>query len=181
MGVFDKIGKAVSKAAVSTGSGVARAAALKKAEVELADLENRYTECYVLIGKRISEVLRSGEEIADVKVNDAFKRILKFDQEKAEKEAIIRELKGAASELSEAEALVAVEEEVEREIKKCRDLMQIGVDTQEDYDRKVAVLRNKVIHFKKLRSLDEALAKSLITEDEFKQKRAAVLGQPVED
>lgn len=181
MGVFDKIGKAVSKAAVSTGSGVARAAALKKAEVELADLENRYTECYVIIGKRISEALRSGEQIADHRVNEAFARILRFDEEKAEKEALIRELKGASSQLSEAEALVAVEEEVEREIKKCRELLELGVDAQEDYDRKVAVLRNRIIHFKKLRSLDEALAKSLISAEEFKQKRVALLGQPVED
>ena len=181
MGVFDKVSKAVSKAAISTGSGVARTAALKKAEVELADLENRYTECYIVIGKRVSEVLRSGEEIADAKVNDAFKRIQKFDREKAEKEAIIRELKGATTELTEAEALVAVEEEVESDIKKCRELLEIGVDSQEDYNRKVAVLRNKVIHFKKLRAFDAALSKNLITEEEYKQKRAALLGQSIKE
>ena len=51
MGLFDKIGQAVSKA----GADVVRVASLTKAELELAEIERRYNDCYVIIGKRIAE------------------------------------------------------------------------------------------------------------------------------
>jgi uncharacterized membrane protein len=53
------------------------------------------------------------------------------------------------------------------------------VDTQDEFDRKVALIRNRVTHHKRLDALKEALAKGLITESDFKAKTAAILGQPV--
>jgi hypothetical protein len=53
------------------------------------------------------------------------------------------------------------------------------VDSQEDFDRKVATIRNKVTHYKKLDALDQALVRQLITEDIYKAKKAEILGEPV--
>ena len=86
MGLFEKIGHAVSRAAVSAGSDVVHSAALRKAEMELSELVNRYDDCYIIIGKRIAEYLRNGETIEDPKVQQAFERIKKLDLERAEKE-----------------------------------------------------------------------------------------------
>jgi hypothetical protein len=52
----------------------------------------------------------------------------------------------------------------------------MGVDTQEEYDRKVATCRNKVENYKKLDALDKALAKKLISEEDYMAKKAAILG-----
>ncbi len=181
MGLLDKVKKGVTEAAVSAGTNAARTTGLKKTEMELANLNNKYDECYIIIGKRIAESLRNGEENSDPKVNEAFKRIANFDDQKSELEAKIRELKGEKEELGEAEKLVAIEEEVEGEIAKCKELLEMGVDSQEDYDKKVAVLRNKVTNFSKLEKLDQALSKKLITEDDYKKKKAALLGEDVVD
>ncbi len=164
MGLFEKIGHAVSRAAVSTGTDVMHSAALKKAEMELSEIVNRYDDCYIIIGKRIAEFLRSGETIEDPKVQQAFERIKKLDLEKAEKESAIHELKGASMEASEAEALVALEAEVEHDVRKCKELLDMGVDSQEEHDRRVATLHNKLKNFKQLRALDQARRKGLISD-----------------
>lgn len=179
MGLFEKIGHAVSRAAVSAGSDVVHSAALRKAELEVSELVNRYDDCYIIIGKRIAEYLRNGETIEDPKVQQAFERIKKLDLERAEKESVIRDLKGASMEASEAEELVALEAEVEHDVRKCKELVDMGVDSQEEFDRRVATLRNKVKNFKQLRALDHAHRKGLIADDEYKRKTAALLGQPV--
>lgn len=181
MGMLDALKKGVTEAAVSAGTGAVQTGAIKKAEMELADLNNKYDECYIIIGKRISESLRTGEESSDAKVNEAFQRIQKFDLKKSELEAKLREIKGEKEGLIEAAKLVKIEEEVEKEIAKCKELLEIGVDSQEEYDQKVAGLRNKVTNFKKLDALDQALAKGLISEDDFKKKKASLLGQDVVD
>ena len=51
------------------------------------------------------------------------------------------------------DVLVEVEEEAENEIGKFKELLDMGVDTQEEYDRKVATCRNKVENYKKLDAL----------------------------
>ena len=81
--------------------------------------------------------------------------------------------------MGEASRLVALEEKVEKEIAKCKELLDMGVDTQDEYDRKVAALRNKVTNFKQIEALEKAVSKKLISEDEYKRKKAAVLGQEV--
>jgi hypothetical protein len=179
MGVFDTIKKGVTDAAVSAGTGAAQSGAIKKAEFELADVINKYDECYIIIGKRISESLRSGEESSDANVTEAFQRIQTFDLKRAELEARIREIKGEKDGLAEAAKLVKVEEEVEKDIAKCKELLELGVDSQEEYDQKVATLRNKVANFKKMDALDQALAKNLITHDDYKKKMASLLGQDI--
>ena len=179
MGMFDTIKKGVTEVAVSAGTGAMQSGAIKKTEIELADLNNKYDECYIIIGKRIAESLRTGEESSDEKVTEAFQRIQKFDLKRAELEAKIREIKGEKKELAEAAKLVKVEEEVEKEIAKCNELLEIGVDSQEEYDQKVATLRNKITNFKKLDALDQALAKSLISQDDYKKKKASLLGQDI--
>ena len=179
MGVFDAIKKGVTGAAVSAGTGAAQTGAIKKAEMELADLINRYDECYIIIGKRIAESLRSGDESSDTKVTEAFQRIQDFDLKRSELEVKIQEIKGQRQGLVEAAKLVKVEEEVEKDIAKCKELLEIGVDSQEEYDRKVATLRNKVTNFKQMDALDQALAKKLISQDDYKSKKAALLGQDI--
>jgi hypothetical protein len=179
MGMFDAIKKGVTEAAVSAGTGAVQSGAIKKAEMELSDLNNKYDECYIIIGKRIAESLRSGEESSDAKVTEAFQRIQKFDLKKSELETKIREIKGEKGELVEAAKLVKIEAEVEKEIAKCKELVDIGVDSQEEYDQKVATLRNKVTNFKKLDALDNALAKKLISEEDYKKKKASLLGQDI--
>jgi hypothetical protein len=179
MSFFDKVKKSVSDAATSAGTGVVQSTAIKKAEMELSDLINRYDECHIIIGKRIAEAIRNGDEVSDDKVMEAFGRIQKFDLKKAELEAKIRELKSDATSMDEAKRLAAIESEVEREIAKAKELFEIGVDTQEEYDRKVAGLRNRVTHFKQLDALDKAFAKKLITEEEFKKKRSNLLGRDI--
>ena len=179
MGVFDAIKRGVTDAAVSAGTGAAQSGAIKKAEMELADLLNKYDECYLIIGKRIAESLRSGEENSDAKVIEAFQRIQNFDLKRSELEVKIREIKGEKQEMVEAAKLVKVEEDVEKDIAKCKELLEIGVDSQEEYDRKVATLRNKVTHFKQMDALDQALSKKLISEDDYKTKKARLLGQDI--
>jgi len=179
MGLLNNVTKGVSKAALSAGATAARGTAQKKAELELANLSNRYDEFYLVIGKRIAEFFRNGEEIKDPKVKQAFERIVKFDMQKAELEARIRELKGESVELTEAGRLVAAEEVVEKEIAKCKELLDMGVDTQEEYDRKVATFRNKMTNFKQLEALEKAFSKKLLSEDEYKIKKSALIGQDV--
>jgi len=179
MGIFDKVTKSVSEAVVSAGTSATRTASLKKAEMELSDLNNRYDECYIIIGKRIAEFMRNGEDIDDARVKDAFGRIAKFDNKKSEIEATIRDLKGEKDLATEAQRLSEVEEEVAKEISKCKELLEMGVDSQEEYDRKVATFSNKVTNFKQLGALDTAFAKKLISEDDYKSKKAAILGKDV--
>lgn len=179
MGLFDKIAKNVADAATSATNSAVTGAQAKKYEFELADLNAKYDECYIIIGKRISESLRNGEQINDARVTEAFKRIQGFDEKKAEVEAKLRALRGEKSALTEAEKLVAIETDAEKEIEKLKSLLELGVDSQDEFDRKVAALRNKVIHFKKIDALDQALSKGLINEDVYKSKKAAILGQDI--
>jgi hypothetical protein len=179
MGLFDKVTKSVSDMAASAGTSAVQTASIKKAEMELADLNNKYDECHIIIGKRIAEFMRNGEEISDVRVKEAFDRIVKFDEKKSELEAKLRELKGEKEFTTEAIRLVEAEEAAEKEIAKCKELLEMGVDTQEEYDRKVGALRNKVDYFKQLAALEKAMAKKLISEDEYKAKKAAILGRDV--
>jgi hypothetical protein len=179
MGMFNKIGKAISDSAVSAGSNAARLAQLKKCEMDLAEIETKYSDSYILIGKRVSEFMRAGEQMDDPKIKVAFERVVKLDSEKSELEAQLKNLKGELAESSEAEDMVAMEESVEKEIAKCKELLDMGVDNQQEYDRKVATLRNKAKNFKQLRALDLALAKNLISADDFKAKKAALLGQDI--
>lgn len=176
MGMLDAIKKGVTEAAISAGTGAVQTGAIKKTEMEIADLNNKYDECYIIIGKRITESLRSGEEHSDAKVNEAYERIKKFDVKKSELEAKLREIKGEKEGKLEAAKLVKIEEEVEKEIAKCKELLDIGVDSQEEYEQKVAVLQNRVTNFKKLEALDQALAKNLISEEDYSKKKAALLG-----
>ena len=179
MGLFDKVVKGVSNVAASASVNAVNSVNAKKIEVEISDLNNKYNECYIIIGKRIADSLRTGDSHGDPKVNEAFTRIKGFDQKKSELEAKLRELKGESAALSDASKLVAVEAEAEKEIEKCKHLLDLGVDSQEDFDRKVATIRNKVTHYKKLDALDQALARQLITEDIYKAKKAEILGEPV--
>jgi hypothetical protein len=179
MGLFDKVLKNVSEVAVSAGVSAGNAVAMKKLEAELADVNSKYDECYIIIGKRVSESLRNGEDVSDPQVKQAFVRISSFDSKKAEIESKIRELKGDEAQREEAAKLLAVEAEAEKEIEKCKQLLELGVDAQDEFDRKVALIRNRVTHHKRLDALKEALAKGLITESDFKAKTAAILGQPV--
>jgi Skp family chaperone for outer membrane proteins len=179
MGLFDKVVQGVSNVAASASVNAVNSVNVKKIEVEISDLNNKYNECYIIIGKRIADSLRSGDSHGDSKVNEAFGRIKGFDQKKSELEAKLRELKGESAALSDASKLIAVEAEAEKEIEKCKHLLELGVDSQEDFDRKVATIRNKVTHYKKLDALDQALARQLITEDIYKAKKAEILGEPV--
>lgn len=179
MGLLKKVTKGVTGAAINAGSSASRTAALKKAEMELADLTNRYDECYLIIGKRISEFLRNGDEIEDSRVQEAFSRITKFDANKAELENKIRELKGEADLTTEAKKLAELEEEVEKEISKCKELLEMGVDTQDDYDRKVATFQNKINNFKQLDAIEQAFKKKLISKEEYLSKKSTILGQDV--
>jgi hypothetical protein len=177
--MFNKIKSGVVNAAASATTSAVKNTAIATKEAELKTLINGYEECYIIIGKRISESLRNGEENSDAKVNDAFKRILGFDDKRSELEDQIRELRGDKRGNSEAEDLLQVENEVEAEIKKCKELLDIGVDEQDDYDRKVATLQNRVTHFQKIRALDAALSKKLITEAVYNQKKVALLGEDI--
>ena len=179
MSMFNKLKSGVASAAANATTSAVKNTAIATAEAELKTLLGRYDECYIIIGKRISESLRNGDEIADEKVNGAFERIMSFDGKRAELEDKLRELKGEKRDSNEADALLQVEKEVEAEIAKCKELLDIGVDDQDDYDRKVATLQNRVTHFKKLRALDAALSKGLITDDVYNQKKAALLGEDV--
>lgn len=179
MGLFDKVVKGVANAASSASVNAVNSVTLRKYETEVSDLNAKYDECYLIIGKRIAESLRSGEEVNDPRVKEAFKRIEAFDIKKGEIEAKIRELKGEQSSLTEAQRLVELESEAEKEIQKLKELLELGVDTQEEFDRKAAGIRNKVIHFKKLEALSTALSKKLISEEDYKAKRAAILGQDI--
>jgi hypothetical protein len=179
MGLFDKFSKAVSEAAISAGTSATTSVAIKKIEMELTDLNNKYDECYLIIGKRIAEFIRNGNEIDDARVKGAFERISQFDIKKSELESRIKELKGDKILAIDAKKLVEVEEDAENEIAKCKELLDMGVDTQEEYDRKVATHRNKVGNYKKLDAIDKALAKKLISVDDYMAKKAAILGQNV--
>lgn len=179
MGFLDKVTKSVTGVVVSAGTSAVKTTAIKKTQMELQDLVNRYDECYLIIGKRIAEFLRNGETIDDPKVNEAFARIVKFDKKRTELEAIIQELAGEQDTRSEALILADVEREVEDDIENCKQLLLMGVDSQEEYDNKVAVLQNRVAYFKQLNALDKALASGLISEMEYRQKRAAILSKQV--
>jgi len=175
MGLLNKFSKAVSEVAVSAGTSATTSVSIKKFEMELSDLNNKYDECYLIIGKRIAEFIRNGNEIDDARVKGAFERILRFDQKKAELESQIKVLKGDKILAVDAKKLVEVEEEAENEIAKFKELLDMGVDTQEEYDRKVAICRNKVENYKKLDALDKALGKKLISEEDYMAKRSAIL------
>jgi predicted RNase H-like nuclease (RuvC/YqgF family) len=179
MNIFNKIGSAISGTAVSAGSNLALSAQVKKCELDLAQVESRFTDSYIIIGKRVSEFLRAGDEMDDPKIKEAFGRISKLDTEKSELEHRLKELKGTIAGVDEAADLIAMEADIEKDISKYKKLLDMGVDSQEEYDRKVAMLRNKANNFKKLRALDLALSKGLISPEDFKIKKAMILGQNV--
>ena len=177
--MFRKIGNAISGSAVAAGSNLAIAAQIKKCELDLAQVDNRYSDSYIIIGKRVSEFLRAGEEMDDPKIKEAFERISKLDVERSELELRLKELKGTIADSDEAEDRVAMEADIEKDIAKYKTLLDMGVDSQEEYDRKVATLRNKATNFKQLRALDLALTKGLLSPEDYKSKKAALLGQSV--
>ena len=179
MSMFNKIKSGVASAAANATTSAVKNTGIATKEAELKSLLSRYDDCYIIIGKRISESLRNGNDTADARVNDAFKKIMSYDSKRSELEDQLKELKGEKNEKNEAEELLEVESEVEAEIAKCKELLDIGVDEQSDYDRKVAALQNRVTHFQKIRALDAALSKKLITDDIYNQKKSALLGESV--
>ncbi len=181
MGLFDKVKKSVSKTTTELSTNFSKRSEMNKLETELEDINNRYNDCYLIIGKRIAEFLRQGEDIDDAKVNEAFGRIVKFDNRKFEIEAKLKEFKGDDALRRDAQELALAEEEAETEIKKLKDLLDSGVYDQEEYDRKVALVRNKVKYYKQLKALDQAFHKELIKFDEYKEKKAKLLGTEIEE
>ena len=179
MGLLNKVTRYATGAVVSASTTAVKSTVIKKTQIELQDITNKYDECYLIIGKRIAEFLRNGETVDDPKVNEAFKRILVFDKKKAELEETIRNLVGEQDVMSEAQRLADIEREVEEEVAKCKQLLDMGVDCQDEYDRKIAVLQNRVDNFKRIEALDKALSTGLITEMEYRQKKAAILSEAV--
>ncbi len=179
MSLFKKVSGAFTGAVVSASNNVVKGATIKKAQIELQDINNRYDECYIIIGKRIADFLRNGETIDDAKVNEAFTRILKFDKKKSELEETIKCLSEEQDALSDAETLIDIEKEVEQKIENYKSLLNNGIYSQEEYDLKVAVLQNRVNNYKLLDSLDKALAGGLISEAEYSQKKADILSRQI--
>ena len=179
MGLLDKVARSFTGAVVSAGASAVKTTTIKKTQMELQDLINRYDECYLIIGKRIADFLRNGDVIDDAKVTEAFGRIVQFDKKRAELEEILRELSGEQDLLTEAQRLVDVEREVEEEVERCRQLLDMGVDSQAEYDRKVAILQNRIDGFKRLEAVEKAFAAGLISEMEYRQKKAALLSREI--
>ena len=97
---------------------------------------------------------------------------------KSELEDKLRELKGRNAIAMRLTPCFRLRKKLKLKLQS-KELLDIGVDDQDDYDRKVATLQNRVTHFKKLRALDAALSKGLITDDVYNQKKAALLGEDV--
>ncbi len=179
MGFFDKAKKGVVQAAASGSKVGMDKVALTKLEAEKIDLSKRLDIEYIRIGKRITEFLREGGEIADPPTQSAFNSINKLDTEIAKIEAEIQKMKAESLERTETELLLEKELKAEQEIEKLKQLLVSGVYDQAEYDMKVATITNQVTHFKKLRALEDAYQKKLIDEVTYKTKKAQILGQNV--
>lgn len=179
MGFLDKVKQSVVQTAASTAKVGMDKLGLAKLEAEMIDLTKRLEIEYIRIGKRVSEFLRQGEEMEDPTIQAAFQGVQKLDAEIAQKEVEIRKVKGEAADRVETAILLEKEAKAEQEIAKLKQLLDSGVYDQAEYDMKVAMFRNEIANFKKLRALEDAYQKKLIDESEYKTKRAQILGQNI--
>lgn len=143
--------------------------------VQKSLIEKRMTEYYAEIGKRYVEYMENCEGGEVFQVNDILekmqpdlKKLSEVKEQIAEKEFVIKEG-------NEQKARRRAQETFDKEKETLDKALNMEILSEEEYEEKLALAKNKLEHYDLLRKVDMQLSMGIITKSEYDEKVKNIL------
>ncbi|ELS01691.1 hypothetical protein Xen7305DRAFT_00013960 [Xenococcus sp. PCC 7305] len=175
------IGEGFSEAATTGLATSQRQDEMSKLEVQKREVELKLEKNYTLIGQQVADTLRRAETVDQNLLQSLFSPIAKLDREKEEILAKIKEIKAKQADQLKAQALIRVKKEVENEIAKLKELRDLDVIDQTEFEVTQAKLNKPVVNFERLYNLKIAFERNLITQEEYIERKEVLDGSEKTD
>lgn len=175
---FSNIGRAIgegfSEASTTTLAESQRQNEISKLEIKLKEVELKLEKNYTLIGQGVADILRKTEVVEQDFLESLFSPIQKLDLEREQISEVIKEIKAKQAEQLKAQELIQLKKEVENEVKKLKELKDLNVIDEDEFDLTQAKLNKRIHNFEKLYNLKIAYERNLISHDDYINKKATL-------
>lgn len=166
------IGEGISEASTTTLAESQRQNEISKLEIKLKEIELKIEKNYTLIGQGVADILRKKEVVEQNFLESLFSPIQQLDLEKEQISEAIKEIKAKQADQLKAQELIQIKKEVETEIKKLKELKDLNVIDEDEFELAQAKLNKRIHNFEKLYNLKIAYERNLISHDDYIKKKS---------
>ena len=166
------IGEGFSEASTQTQAESHRQTEISKLQTKVKEIDLKLGEYYTLIGQGVADVLRKTEVVEQDFLMSLFTPIQELDEEKEQILEEIKEIKAKQADQQKAQELIQLKKEVETEIKKLKELKDLSVIDEDEFELTQAKLNKRIHNFEKLYNLKIAYERNLISHDDYMKKKA---------
>jgi len=143
--------------------------------VQKSLIEKRMTEYYAEIGKRYVEYMENCEGGEVFQVNDILEKMQPDLKKLSEVKEQIAEKEFAIKEGNEQKARRRAQETFDKEKETLDKALNMEILSEEEYEEKLALAKNKLEHYDLLRKVDMQLSMGIITKSEYDEKVKNIL------
>ena len=166
------ISEGFSEASTQASAENQRNEEISKLEIKIKEIDLKLEKNYTLLGQSIADTLRQNEPINSEVLFPLFRPVKDLDYERGQILEEIKEIKAKQAEQLKAQELIRTKKQVQEEIQKLQELKSLGVIDEEEIEVTQAKLNKRIHNFEKLYSLKIAFERNLISQDEYKSRKA---------
>lgn len=162
----------LSEISTQTSAESKRNEELSTLEVKLKEIDLKLEKNYSLLGQAVADTLRRVEPVDRESLMPLFHPIKDIDYERGQILAAIKEIKAKQADQLKAQELLDIKKQVQTEIQKLKELKDLGVIDEDEFEVSQAKLNKRVNNFEKLYSLKTAFERGLINQEEYTKRKA---------
>lgn len=166
------INEGLSEISTQTSAEAKRSEEISVLEVKLKEVDLKLEKNYSLLGQAVADTLRRVEPVDRESLMPLFHPIKDLDYERKEILEAIKEIKSKQADQLKAQELLNIKKQVETEVQKLKELKDLGVIDEDEFEVSQAKLNKRVSNFEKLYSLKTALERGLISQAEYMKRKA---------
>ncbi len=140
-------------------------------EIKLKEINLKLEKNYSLLGQAVAD-MRRVEPVNRESLMLLFHPIKDLDYEREQILAAIKEIKAKQADQLKAQELLDIKKQVQTGVQKLKELKDLGVIDEEEFEVTQAKLNKRISNFEKLYSLKTALERGLINQEEYTKRKA---------
>lgn len=166
------INEGLSEVSTQSSAEFKRNEELSILEVKLKEIDLKLEKNYSLLGQAVADTLRRVETVDRESLMPLFHPIKDLDYERGQILAAIKEIKAKQADQLKAQELLDIKKQVQTEVQKLKELKDLGVIDEDEFEVTQAKLNKRISNFEKLYSLKTALERGLINQEEYTKRKA---------
>ena len=166
------ISEGLSEVSTQTSAESKRNEEISNLEIKLKEIDLKLEKNYSLLGQAVADTLRRVESVDRESLMPLFHPIKDLDYERGQILAAIKEIKAKQADQLKAQELLNIKKQVQEEIQKLKELKDLGVIDEDEFEVSQAKLNKRISNFDKLHSLKTALERGLINQEEYMKRKA---------